>query len=89
MSRELLPESNISDLVDYLLEMGVDVHILAPDDHIPSLQIRADCGNASYGQRIRCVKSINMFTYKSAPPELRNMIIAQTISELIEELRRF
>ena len=88
MSRELLPESNISDLVDYLLEMGVDIHMLVPDDRVPSLQIRVDCED-THGRLIRCVKCIDMIRYKSATPELRNMVVTRTISELIKELARF
>lgn len=88
MNRELRPESNVSDLVDYLLEMGVDIHILAPDERLSSLQIRVDCADAC-GRLIRSANSIDIITYKSAPPELRNMIVTRTINELVDELIRF
>jgi len=87
MSRELNPEANVSDLVDYLLETGVDIHILVPDGRVPSLQIRADCEDV-YGKLIRCIKCIDMIKYKSAVPEVQNMIVMQTIHDLVEELAR-
>lgn len=83
MTRELRPQSNISDLVDYLLEMGIDIHIFMPDNLCQMLQIRADWGDA------RCAKSIDMTMYKNAPPELRNMIVTRTVNELVDELIRF
>lgn len=87
MTKGLSPESNVGDLVDYLLEKGVDIHILVPDDRVPSLQIRVDCED-TYGRLIRHVKCIDMVKYKSVTPEVRNMVVTQTIRELLEELTR-
>lgn len=94
MNKELSPESNVGDLVDYLLEKRVDIRISVPDDYVPSLEIRVACADA-YGKHrlsrngpIRCIKYIDLNQYKCAPPELRNMIITQTIHELIESLER-
>ena len=88
MSTGLSPESNVGDLIDYLLERGIDIHIFMPNGHDPSLQIRLDCADA-YGRPIKNVKCIDMIKYKSATPETRNMIVAQTIHELIKELTIF
>ena len=88
MSAGLNPESNAGDLIDYLFDHGVSMHILAPDSSDPFFRIRVDCTDA-YGTPMACVKCIDVIRYKSAVPEVRNMVVTQTIRELIKELTYF
>ena len=85
MIKELDPTSNTGDLVDYLLEYGVNVHIFVPDGRESSFEIMADHTTAG-GRRMRCAKRIDLNQYKCSPPELRSMIMTQTIHTMVEEL---
>jgi len=85
MHKELDPTSNVGDLVDYLLDHDVIMHIFPPSSRESSFEIRADRINTC-GERARCAKRIDLNQYKCAPPELRNMIVTQAIYSIIEEL---
>ena len=88
MRKEPSPESNVSDLVDYLLSHGVNIHIFVPDDLMPFIKIKGDCIDRQ-GKQLICSKCISMNLYKSESPEMRNVIVAQALYSLIEELFQF
>lgn len=85
MIKELDPTSSVGDLVDYLLEYGVDIHILVSDNSEKVLEIKGDY-TPSGGKQLKCAKCIDLYQYKHSPPELRSMIMTQTIYSMVEEL---
>lgn len=85
MIKELDPTSDVGNLMDYLIEHGVNVHILVPDGNEQSFEIVAVYTIAS-GRRAKCTKRIDLNQYRCLPSELRNMIMTRTIHAMVEEL---